>query len=84
MPFLIYNANGLGTEHTGLIHQATCHDAMGGQQVIHRKGIKLVQSLIDFVSVLDLCNIFRRSQNLLAIENSRDLFQCQRVLLDGQ
>ena len=56
---------------------------MGGQQIIHRVGIKLLQSLIDLISVFDLCNIFRRSQNLLAVENSGNLLQSQRVLLDG-
>ena len=84
MPFLIYNANGLGTEHTGLIHQTACHDAMGSQQIIHRVGIKLLQSLIDLISVFDLCNIFRRSQNLFAVKNGGDLLQSQRILLDGQ
>ena len=84
MPFLVNDADRFGAEHPGLIHQPPGHDAMGGQQVIHRKGIKLVQSLVDFVSILDLGNILRRSQNLLAVEDSRDLLQSQRVLLDGQ
>ena len=57
---------------------------MGGQQIIHGVGIKLLQSLIDLISVFDLCNIFRRSQNLLAVENGGNLLQSQRVLLDGQ
>ena len=57
---------------------------MSGQQVIHRIGVKLIQPLINLISILDLGNIFWRSQYLLTVENSRDLFQCQRVLLNGQ
>lgn len=84
MPFLINDADMLGAEYTGLIHQPTGHNAVSSQEVIHREGIQFIQPLINLVSVLDLHNIFGRSQNLLAVQNCRDLFQCQRVLLDGQ
>ena len=74
MPFLVNDADGLGAEHPGLIHQPPGHGAVSGQQVIHRVGVKLLQSLIDLIGIFNLGNIFGRSQNLLAVQNCGDLF----------
>ena len=84
MHFLIHDADRLGAEHPGLIHQPPGHDAVSGQQVIHGIGIKLVQSLIDLISILDLDNVLWRSQYRFAIQHYGDLLQSQRILLDGQ
>ena len=84
MPLLIYNANRPRAEHAGLLYKPASHDTVSGQQVVHGVRVKLVQPLVNLIGILDLGNILGRSQYLLTVENSRDLFQCQRVLLNGQ
>lgn len=84
MPLLIYNANGPRAEHAGFFYKSVGHSTVSGQQIIHGVRVKLVQTLVNLISVFDLGNIFGRSQNMLAVQNSGDLFQAQRVLLNGK
>ena len=84
MPFLIDYADRARAEHAGLLDESARHNTMCSQQIIHRIGIKLVQSLIDLVGVLNFDNILGWSQNLLAVQDCGDLFQTQSVLLDSQ
>ena len=84
MSLLIYNADGPRAEHAGFLHKSASHDTVSSQQVVHGVGVKLVQPLVNLISVFDLSNIFGRSQNVLAVQNSGDLFQTQRVLLNGK
>lgn len=84
MSFLTYNANRPRAEHAGFLHKPASHDTVSSQQVVHGVGVKLVQPLVNLIGVLDLGNVLGRSQNMLAIQNSGDLFQTQGVLLDGK
>ena len=84
MPLLIHNADGPRAEHAGFLHKPASHDTVSAQQVVHGVRVKLVQALVNLISVFDLSNIFGRSQNVLAVQNSGDLFQTQGVLLDGK
>lgn len=49
MPCLINYPNWAGTEYTGFLNQASHHNAMCSQQIIHRIGVKLVQPFVDFI-----------------------------------
>ena len=84
MPFPVYYTHGPGAEHAGIFHQSPGHDAMSGQQIVHQIGIKFIKPVINFIGVLDLCNILGRSQDMLPIQYSSYLFQGKSVLLDGQ
>ena len=84
MSLLIHNADGPRAEHAGFLHKPASHDTVSGQQVVHGVGVKLVQPLVNLIGVLDLGNVLGRSQNMLAIQNSDDLFQTQGVLLNGK
>ena len=81
---LIYNTDGPRAEHAGLLYKPASHDTVSGQQVVHGVGVKLVQPLVNLISVFDLGNVLGRSQNMLAIQNGGNLFQAQSVLLDGK
>ncbi len=61
MSLLIYNANGPRAEHAGFLHKSASHDTVSGQQVVHGVGVKLVQPLVNLISVLDLGNVLGRS-----------------------
>ena len=74
MPCLINYPNWAGTEYTGFLNQASHHNAMCSQQIIHRIGVKLVQPFVDFIGILDFGNILGRGQHLLAVQNCGDLF----------
>ena len=84
MTFTIYYAYRPGAEHPRFFNQATSHYTVGGQQVIYRIGIKIIKSLINLIGVLDLGNIFRRSQNTLSIQYSSNLLQREGILLNRQ
>lgn len=47
-------------------------------------GIKLIESLINFISILDSGNILERSQDMLAVQQSSYLFRGKGVLFEGQ
>ena len=84
MSLLIYNANRPRAEHAGFFYKSAGHNAVSRQQIIHGIRIKLVQALVNLISVFDLGNIFGWCQNMLAIQNGCDLFQTQRILLNGK
>lgn len=84
MSFLIYNANRPRAEHAGFLYKPASHDTVSGQQVVHGVGVKLVQTLVNLIGVLDRGNVLGRSRNMFAIQNGSDLFQAQRVLLNGE
>lgn len=50
----------------------------------NRIGIKFLQTLINNIHILDLSNVFGRSQHMLVVEHSGHLLQRKGVLLDGQ
>ena len=75
MPCLIYHTHRAGTKYTRFLHQPTGHDTMNSEQVIHGIRIKFIQSLVNFIGILDLRNIFGWCQNMLAIEDSCYLLQ---------
>ena len=81
--FLVHHTHRSGAEHSRFLHQSPGHDAVSQKQIIHGIGVKLVQTLVYFVGVLDLSNVLWRSQYRLAVQHRRDLIQRQRVLLDG-
>ena len=74
MSLLIHNTNGTGTEYAGLFDQSTSHNTVGSQQIVNRIWIKFVHVLVNLVGILDLCYIFRRRQDLFAVDNRRYLF----------
>ena len=84
MSLLIYNTDGPRAEHAGFFYKSAGHNTVSGQQIVHRIRIKLVQALVNLISVFDLSNVLGRSQNMFAIQNGSDLFQTQGVLLDGK
>ena len=84
MSLLIYNTDGPRAEHAGFFYKSAGHNAVSRQQIIHGIRIKLVQALVNLISVFDLGNIFGWCQNMLAIQNGCDLFQTQRILLNGK
>ena len=57
---------------------------MGSQKIIHGIGIKFIQSLINFVGILDFSNILGWSQDMFSVQHSSYLLQGEGVLLDSQ
>lgn len=51
MPFTIYHTHGPCTKHTRFFYQTPRHNVVGSQQIVHRIGIKFIQSLIDLIGV---------------------------------
>ena len=84
MPFTIYHTHGPCTKHTRFFYQTPRHNVVGSQQIVHRIGIKFIQSLIDLIGVFYFRNIFGRCQNMFSIEHSSYLFQRKRILLNCQ
>ena len=84
MPLAIHHTHRPGAEHAGLLHQTPCHDAMSGQQIVHRIGIKFIQPLINLIGIFDFGNILRWSQDMLTIQHSSYLLQRKGILLDSQ
>ena len=84
MSFLIYNANGPCAEHARFFYKPAGHNTVSCQQSLHGVRVKLVQALVNLIGIFDLGNVFGRSQNTLAVQNGCNLFQAQRVLLNGE
>lgn len=57
---------------------------MGSQKIVHGIGIDFIHPLINLIGILDLGNVFGRSQHILAGEHSGHRLQRKGVLLDGQ
>ena len=57
MPIAVYYTYRSSTEHARFSDQTTSHNTVSSQQIIYRIGIKLIQSLIDLIGVLDFGNI---------------------------
>ena len=84
MSFAVYHTHRTSAEHTGFLDQTPRHNAVGSQQIFRRIRIKFIKPLINLKSVFDLGNIFGRSQNMLAVQNSSYLLQRKGVLLNCQ
>ena len=84
MPLAVHHTHRPGTKHAGLFHQAPSHNAMGGQQIVHRIGIEFLQPLINFIGIFDFGNVLGGRQNLFAVQNCCHLFQGKGILLNGQ
>ena len=84
MSLLIYNTDGPRAEHAGFFYKSAGHNTVSGQQIVHGIRIKLVQALVNLISVFDLGNVLGRSQNMFAIQNGSNLFQTQSVLFNGK
>ena len=84
MPLAVHYTHRPGTEYTGFFYQAPCHNAMSGQQIVHRIGIKFIEPLINLIGIFDFGNILWGCQDMLPIQYGRYLLQGKGVLLNGQ
>ena len=60
-PLVIHHTYRPCAKHSQFFHQSPRHNTMGQQQIIHRIGINLIQTLVYLVGIFNLGNIPRRS-----------------------
>lgn len=71
-------------EATCIFYQAAHHELVSLQQIIERVGIRRGKSIVGFVCVFDLMNVFRRRKNPLSVKNGGNLLDSQCVGFNGE
>ena len=71
-------------EYTRFLSKSPGHDSMSRAEVVHAVRVKLVQSLVDFICILNFFDVFRRSNHKMTVDDRSDLLFGQGILLNGE